>query len=106
MVDLEPGDYLYQANSELFLVCIENNEHSIDFAAHGWRTIDKERLSDYLDADKPVMHTEEQVKEIIEEVDDPKAMEKLNWLEGIFEKYKHGEINEQSSHSEFSLDDT
>lgn len=106
MVSLEPGDFLYQADQELFLVCIEDREDEIEFAVHGWRTIDKKRLSDYLDADKPVIHTEEQVKHVVEEADDPNAEEKLDWLKNIFEQYKRAEIEEDSAHSDFSLDDT
>lgn len=104
MVDLKPGDFLYQADQELFLVCIEDRDEEVEFAVHGWRTIDKERLGKYLDADKPVIHTEEQVRKVVEDVDDPKADEKLEWLTDIFEQYKNVEVD--ATHSDFSLDDT
>lgn len=106
MVSLEPGDFLYQADQELFLVCIEDREDEIEFAVHGWRTIDKSRLNDYLDADKPVIHTEDQVRDVIEEADDPKAEEKLDWLRSIFDQYRDAEIEQESAHSDFSMDDT
>jgi len=106
MVDLEAGDYLYQADQELFLVCIADREDEVEFAVHGWRTIDKDRLNKYLDADKPVIHTEDQVENVIEDADDPNAREKLDWLSGIFEQYERGEIPESSEHEEFSLEDT
>lgn len=105
MVDLSPGDFLYQADQELFLVCIQNQEDEIEFAAHGWRTIDKERLDEYLEAEKPIIHTEDQVRDVIDEADDPQAEEKLDWLKNIFEQYE-ADIEESSAHSDFSLEDT
>lgn len=106
MVSLEPGDFLYQADQELFLVCIEDREDEIEFAVHGWRTIDKNRLESYLDADKQVVHTEEHVREVVEESDDDSAGEKLDWLTDIFEQYERVDIEEESAHSDFALDDT
>lgn len=106
MVELEPGDFLYQADQELFLVCIEDRDDEVEFAVHGWRTIDKKRLAEYLDADKPIVHTEEQVMDVIDESDDPKAEEKFGWLKEIFEQYGRVEMEEGSAHSDFSLDDT
>lgn len=103
MVDLKPGDFLYQADQELFLVCIESHDDETEFAVHGWRTIDNERLDNYLNARKPVIHTEEQVKDVIDEADDPKADEKLAWLKDIFGQYER-EVDDE--HKNFSLDDT
>lgn len=103
---LEPGDFLYQADQELFLVCIENREDEVDFAVHGWRTIDKKRLEKYLDAEKPVIHTEEMVQNVVDEADDEDAEEKLSWLKEIFAQYEAADIEESSAHSDFSLDDT
>lgn len=106
MTDLSPGDFLYQADQELFLAVIENNENTVDFSVHGWRTIDKERLGTYLDADNPVIHTEEQVEQVVAEADDPRAEEKLEWLKQIFEQYEEAEIAEDSAHKDFTLEDT
>lgn len=105
MVELDKGDFLYQANEEIFLVCIENREDKIEFAVHGWRTIDKERLDQYLDAEKPVIHTENEVEEVIERVDDPDASDKYDWLTEIFEQYSESEIEDESAHEDFSLED-
>lgn len=104
MVELEAGDFLYQADQELFLVCIADHEDEVEFAVHGWRTIDKDRLNRYLNADKPVIHTEEQVMEVIDEADDPNAEEKIAWLKEIFDQYKRVEVD--ATHEDFSLDDT
>jgi len=104
--ELGPGEFLYQADQELFLVCIANREDEIEFAVHGWRTIDKERLDKYLDAEKPVVHTEDQVRDVIDAADDPNADEKLDWLKDIFEQYKVADIEQDSAHSDFALDDT
>jgi hypothetical protein len=113
MDDLEPGDFLYQANQELFLVCIANRDEEVEFAVHGWRTIDKERLDHYLDPDGEFweglddeFHTEERVREVIDEADDPNAEEKLEWLNTIFEQYAEADIAQESAHSDFALDDT
>lgn len=105
MVELAPGDFLYQADQELFLVCIENRDDEVEFAVHGWRTIDKERLDSYLDTEKPVLHTEEQVEQVIDEADDDSAEEKLGWLRSVFEKYEEADISDDSSHEEFALED-
>lgn len=103
--NLEPGDYLYQANDELFLAVTEVNKDEVQFAVHGWRTIDKDRLSAYLSADRPVLHTEEQVHEVVEDVDDPDAEDKLQWLEGIFKKYEERDVPDDSAHEDFSMED-
>lgn len=102
--DLEAGDFLYQANEEIFLVVIENKEDNIDFAVHGWRTIDKDRLRRYLDADNPVIHTEEQVEEVVANVDDPEADEKMEWLRGVFEQYEQN-TDSDSAYDDFTLND-
>lgn len=106
MVSLEPGDYLYQADQELFLVCMEDREDEIEFAVHGWRTIDKQRLESYLDEDKPIVHTQDEVRDVVTDADDPNAEEKLDWLTDIFEQYEDAEVEEDSAHSDFALDDT
>lgn len=106
MVSLEPGDYLYQADQELFLVCMEDREDEIEFAVHGWRTIDKGRLESYIEEDKPIVHTQDQVRDVVTDADDPKAEEKLDWLTDIFEKYERVDVEEDSAHSDFALDDT
>lgn len=102
-MDLEPGSFLYQADQEIFLAVIEDCDDEVRFAVHGWRTIDKDRLESYLSAGKPVMHTEEQVMEVIDEADDPDAERKIEWLKEIFETYKK-DVDE--THEDFSLDDT
>lgn len=106
MDSLEPGDFLYQADQELFLVCMEDREDEIEFAVHGWRTIDKERLDSYLDADRPIIHTEDEVREAVADADDPKAGDRLAWLTDIFEKYENVDVESDSAHSDFALDDT
>lgn len=113
MVDLEPGDFLYQADQELFLVCIENRDDEVEFAVHGWRTIDKERLEHYVDPDGDFwkglddeFHTEEEVRRVVQEADDPNGEQKLDWLMEIFAQYKEADIEEESAHSDFALDDT
>lgn len=106
MVDLEPGDFVYQANEEIFLVVMETNENNIEFAAHGWRTINRDRLDSYLEADIPVMHTAEEVREVAMSSDDPKAAQKLTWLEDLFAIYAEADIEEDSAHSDFALEDT
>lgn len=113
MDDLEPGDFLYQANQELFLVCISSNESEVEFAVHGWRSIDKDRLNHYLDPEEDFwgdfddeIHTEEQVQKVIDQADDPNAQEKLDWLKEIFAQYADTDISQESAHSDFSLDDT
>lgn len=103
--NLEPGDFFYQADGELFLVVISNNENDIEFAVHGWRTIGKDRLNDYLDAEKPIIHTERQVESVVDEASDEEAEKKLDWLREIFEQYEDADLSD-SAHTDFSMEDT
>lgn len=105
MSELEEGDFIYQADQELFLVCIDENDDSYEFAVHGWRTIGKERLDRYMEND-PTLQSEAQVEEVVRQADDPQGSEKLGWLKGVFEQYQDADIEEESAHSDFALDDT
>lgn len=104
-LDLEPGDFLYQADSELFLVVMEETENSYRMAAHGWRNIGKQRLDEYVNGKNGKLFTQDHVDQIVEEEADADAKEIYDELTTMFEMYD-GEFEDDGPHTEFPLEDT
>jgi hypothetical protein len=104
-LDLEPGDFLYQSDSELFLVVIEERDNSYFMAAHGWREIDKERLGEYVDGENGRLHRSEEVEETLDEKGDDETIENYQRLLDLFEMYT-GDIEDSGPHEDFALEDT
>jgi len=100
MVELSPGDFLYQSDQELFLVVMGENEESYKFAVHGWRDIDKERLDEYIEDSRSKVHKQDTFED---EVDDD---EKLNKLKQLFKVYEKAELPESGPPEDFALDET
>jgi hypothetical protein len=102
---LEPGDFLYQSDQELFLCVIENGENSITFAAHGWRDIDKERIDEYIDDSRSKVHTQESFEEIVEEQGDESTKNQFNKLKQLFAVYRNADIPSDGPHDEFAFEE-
>lgn len=100
---LEEGDFVYQSEQELFLVVADEDEDSYTFAVHGWRTIDKERLDDYLDGG--TLHDGTEVEEVVADADSDVTRQRFEELQELFEIYEDG-LTEDGPHEEFALDDT
>jgi hypothetical protein len=91
--ELEPGDFLYQSDQELFLVVTGETEDGYRLAAHGWREISKERLAKYVDGEHGKLHTSDEIEEIIEEEGERDIREGFARLKSLFESYADsGEI--------------
>lgn len=105
MPDLEPGDFLYQSDQELFLVVVEENKNSYLFAAHGWRDIDKERIDQYLEDTKSKVHQQEQIEQLVEEKGNAQTIERFEKLKELFQKYEDITVVEDGPQSDFALED-
>lgn len=111
---LEPGDFLYQSDSELFLVVVENNENNVKMAAHGWRTIDKGRLDEYISHENGKLYREKDVAEMIsrkanargEDVTKEDLEAKLEEIKEIFDVYGDEEMDTDVPTEDFALEDT
>lgn len=103
--NLEEGDFLYQSDSELFLVVTEVKEESVLFSAHGWRNIGKERLEQYIEDDRSKIHQQREIEELVEEKADDDEAAQFEKLKELFEAYKDTDIVEDGPHSDFALED-
>lgn len=104
-LDLSRGDFVYQSDQELFLVVTAVNENSYEFAAHGWREIDKGRLSEYLDGDNGQLYRQETVAKVVEENKGDNTQEKFDALRELFSAYEDG-LSDEGPHKRFKLEDT
>lgn len=106
MPDLERGDFVYQSDQELFLVVYDEDEETYHFAVHGWRSIDKNRLDEYLDHQNGKLFDQEQIDELIEEKADDDTKEHYEMLERLFEAYNDSDFDEDGPHTDFAMEDT
>ena len=105
-MDLSEGDFLYQADQELFLVVTEETEKSYKFAVHGWREIGKERLDEYIEDEHMSLHRGEQVEQIVEEDGSDEMRKRFDQLrELLFETYADAELEDEGPHTDFILED-
>jgi hypothetical protein len=105
MVELSPGDFLYQSGQELFLVVVEENEDSYRFAVHGWRDIDKDRIEEYVEKDESNVYRQREVEQIIDREGDDEVQQEFNRLKQLFSAYEDAKLPEYGPHTEFSLDE-
>jgi len=103
--DLSKGDFVYQSDQELFLVVTGVKENSYQFAAHGWREIDKGRLMEYLDGENGELYRQETVAEVVEEEKGENTQEKFNALRELFSAYENG-LSDDGVHERFKMEDT
>ncbi len=106
MPDLEKGDFVYQSDQELFLVVIDQDEDSYNFAVHGWRNIDKERLDEYVDHQSGKLYQQEDITETVQEEGDDETKEHFTKLKQLFAAYTERDFSEDGPHTDFVLDDT
>lgn len=106
MVNLSPGDFLYQSDQELFLVVLEETEDSYIFAAHGWRDIDKSRIDEYIEDSRSKVHRQGEIESVIKEKGDADDQQKLNKLKQLFAVYEQSDVPEDGPHKKFALDET
>lgn len=106
MPDLKKGDFVYQSDQELFLVVIDEDEESYTFAVHGWRTIGKNRLDEYLEHQHGKLFDEEDLVQLVEEEgDDHDADNFAKFLE-LVEAYEGVEVDKDGMIDDYSLEDT
>jgi len=80
--ELDAGDVLFQPSQEMFYVVSGVDDEHVRFAVHGWRSMGKDRLSDYLSEDgkEKFLYTEPEFREII---DDEDAESRFNELKSM-----------------------
>lgn len=105
-IDLSEGDFVYQSNQELFLAVIGESENSYQFAVHGWRDIDKERLDEYISHDNGKLYQQDDVTEFVEEEGESEEIEHFQQMREMFETYAELELADEGPHTEFSFDDS
>lgn len=105
MVDLNPGDYIYQSDQELFLVVIDETEDSYVFAAHGWRDIDKDRLDQYIQDSHSKVHSQDEVESMIDDEGGDKTQQQFNKLKQLFAVYEKADIPGEGAHTDFALEE-
>lgn len=106
-MELNEGDFLYQADQELFLVVVEENEESYKLAAHGWREVGKDRLSEYIENEHMSLYTSKEVVEEIEQSDEESLHQRIKDLKRIlFDTYADRTFDEDGPQSSFILRDT
>lgn len=103
--DLEIGDFVYQSDQELFLVVIGEDDNSYQFAVHGWRNIDKERLEEYIDHENGKLYKQDDIIETVESEASENEAANFNKLREMFGEYSNGTA-EDGPHVDFALDDT
>lgn len=84
---LEPGDFLYQTDQELFLVVMEERDESYLFSVHGWRDIGQERIKEYLEGHHGKLFTEDDFETVIDEEADEEIQESYERLNELFDEY-------------------
>lgn len=104
-ITLENGDFVYQSDQELFLVCIGETDTSYKFAVHGWRNIDKERLDEYVSHDNGQLYKQDTIDEIVESDATEEQQENFDTLREMFAQYEEQDFAEDGPHTEFTLDD-
>lgn len=105
MPDLEEGDFVYQSDQELFLVVTDVGKETYHFAVHGWRSIDKERLDEYLDHQNGKLYKQGQVTDLIEDEADDETRENFEQLMELFSAYEDVDLEEEGPHTDFALED-
>lgn len=102
---LEKGDFVYQSDSELFLVVIENNENSVRFAVHGWREIGKDRLDEYLDHKNGKLFSQDKLTKLIDEKGDEDDIENFEQLLELVNSYRDVDVDADQMIDDYALKD-
>lgn len=105
-IDLSKGDFVYQSDQELFLVVMGETENSYQFAVHGWRDIDKQRLDEYVSHDNGKLYQQSDIDEVVESEGNDDEVEHFEQMKQMFRAYANIDISEDGPHTEFSFDDS
>jgi len=107
MVELESGEFIYNADGEQFLVAIEEDDESYLFAVHGWQRIGKDRLDEYLHDEQMSLYTEDIVMDAVSLEGDEEQRKAMQMLQTRFlDLYGDGEMPDVGPHNTFVADDT
>jgi hypothetical protein len=90
--DFSAGECLFQPDRELFYVVTDVNDDSIEFAIHGWQTIDKDRLQNYLQENSEgnkFFVTEDELQSVITDSETQQEFENLKDM--VFTVYANSE---------------
>lgn len=104
--DLAKGDFVYQSDQELFLVVTGETENSYEFAVHGWREIDKDRLDEYVSHENGKLYKQDDVSQIVSEEASDEQQDNFDTLTKLFDTYSRIELADEGPHTEFRLDDS
>lgn len=105
-VDLEPGDFVYQSDQELFLVVMEETNNGYRFAVHGWREISHNRLEQYIDGEDGRLYDDSELQQIVEEEGDEQTVEHFHQLDELFDQYAENPTEDDGPHTNFVMEDT
>lgn len=105
MTDLKEGDFLYQSDQELFLVVTGVTEDSYTFAAHGWRTIGKDRIDEYIDDSRSKVHRQGEIEELIDEKGEDDTERQFNKLKQLFSVYENSDIPDGGPQKDFAMEE-
>jgi hypothetical protein len=105
MKDLSESDFLYQSGQELFLVVTGETEDTYQFAVHGWREIDKDRIEEYIEDSRSKVHRQADVEQIIKESDDESVEREFNKLKQLFAVYEQVDLPDEGPHVDFRLEE-
>lgn len=105
MTDLTIGDFLYQSDQELFLVVTGETEDSYSFAVHGWRTIGKDRIDEYIEDSRSKVHKQDEIDELISEKGNESTEQQFNKLKQLFSEYQNVELPSDGPNERFSLEE-
>lgn len=103
-LDIEPGDFLYQVDQELFLVAMEEREDTYLFSVHGWREIDKARADGYVNGEPGKLHSQEQFERVVEEKADDETTANYEQLKQLFQQYSD-DFDTDGPADTFAMDD-
>jgi hypothetical protein len=104
--DLSVGDFVYQADQELFLVVVDEYDDSYRFAVHGWRDIGKDRLDEYVSHTSGKLYSQEKIDSMVEEEAADDTRQTYETMKEMFRVYEKADLSDDGPHTEFLLDDT
>lgn len=106
-MDLDIGEFIYNADGEEFLVVIEETDDGYLFAKHGWIEMSDDRLEEYLDDDYMSMYTEDTVVEAVSNKGTDAQKDAIKMLQRQFmDLYGDVTLPTRGPHVEYVLDDT
>lgn len=106
-MDLSEGDFLYQAEQELFLVVADETDDTYRLAAHGWRDIDKNRLDEYVESEHMSIYKGEDVIREVKRDGNDQLQNRIDELQRmLFDTYSERTFSEDGPVEDFILDDT